>query len=286
MRTEALFCIHYLNNFFLHRIVNFFLPTLNLEKYKNHWEIDSVANEYSSKSLLFKPEETILEILKLKLPYMKMLDVGVGAGRTTTHFAPLVQKYVGIDYSAKMITACKNKFKENKEWLFNIADVKNLDSFADDEFDFVLFSFNGLDCMSGTYNDRQEALKEIRRVLKKDGYFFLSAHNLNYIWRFCKFASLDIHEIRRMLVMRLCNRKSWKNLRIQNKTFASMNINVLDGSSIVPIFIVSPKMQITMLHELGFKDLQVFDLEGKPVELSTAERDDTNYSLYYLSKPS
>ena len=275
-----------LNTFFLYRVVKFFLPALNRENYKNPWEINGIVKEYASKMFLFKSEETVLELLKPTLQGMKMLDVGVGAGRTTIYFAPLVHKYVGIDYSAKMITACKNKFKENKEWSFNISDVKNLGSFDDDEFDFVLFSFNGLDCMSGTYDDRQEALKEIRRVLKKDGCFFLSAHNLNYVWRFCKFGSLDIHEIRRMLVMRLSNRKSWKHLRIQNKTFASMNINVLDGSSIVPIFIVSPKMQITMLHELGFKDLQVFDLEGKQVELSNAERDDTNYSLYYLSKPS
>ena len=285
MGPKAFSYIHYLKNFFLYRIVNFFLPTLNLQKYKKRWEIDGIVNEYASNSLLFKSEETILKILKPTLSGMKMLDIGVGAGRTTIHFAPLVQKYAGIDYSAKMITACKNKFKEREEWTFNIADAKNLDSFVDDEFDFVLFSYNGLDCMSGTYQDRQEALKEIRRVLKQDGVFCFSAHNLNYLWRFCNFVSLDFHEIRRMLVMRLCNWKSWKKLRKKNKTFDSMNLNILDGSFIVPIFIVSPKMQLTMLRELDFKDIQVFDLEGKPVELSTSERDDTNYSFYYLSKP-
>ena len=102
-----------LNTFFLYRVVKFFLPALNRENYKNPWEINGIVKEYASKMFLFKSEETVLELLKPTLQGMKMLDVGVGAGRTTIYFAPLVHKYVGIDYSAKMITACKNKFKEN-----------------------------------------------------------------------------------------------------------------------------------------------------------------------------
>ena len=63
-----------------------------------------------------------------------------------------------------------------------------------------------------------------------------------------------------------------------------MNLNMLDNGFMVPIFIVSPKIQTKLSLELGFKDIQVYDLDGKPVELSLAEGDDTNYSLYYSER--
>ncbi len=66
------------------------------------------------KSELQPPEKTILEMMQDKLGNMKMLDIGVGAGRTTVHFAPLVQEYVGIDYSENMIKACKSSFPNKR----------------------------------------------------------------------------------------------------------------------------------------------------------------------------
>src|SRR3989442_13478768 len=50
--------------------------------------------------------------------------------------------------------------------------------FEDGYFDFILFSFNGLDYLS--HEDRLQALREIRRVGRKSEYFFFSAHNLNH----------------------------------------------------------------------------------------------------------
>ena len=38
-----------------------------------------------------------------------MLDIGVGTGRTTMHFAGLVKEYVGVDYSSALIQACPEK---------------------------------------------------------------------------------------------------------------------------------------------------------------------------------
>ena len=47
---------------------------------------------------------------------------------------------------------------------------------ADSSFSFILFSNNGIDCLS--WADRQTALKEIRRVLAPSGWLVFASHNL------------------------------------------------------------------------------------------------------------
>ena len=137
---------------------------------KDVWESEDIAKEYSARFYLHKPEETILHDLKDKLPNMKMLDIGVGAGRTTHYFAHLTKEYVGIDYSKTMIKVCRERFQKYPIRIsFEVADAKSLKSYQDSHFDFVLFSFNGIDYMS--HEDRLIALQEIRRVTKKSGSF-------------------------------------------------------------------------------------------------------------------
>ena len=65
--------------------------------------------EYSNKLQL--PEKTIYEILYPNLSQMKMIDIGVGGGRTTTFFAPYVKEYIGVDFEEGMIDVCKEKFR-------------------------------------------------------------------------------------------------------------------------------------------------------------------------------
>jgi hypothetical protein len=55
------------------------------------------VKRFINMAYLRKPEVTVLDELREKLRDMKMLDIGVGAGRTTGHFACLTKEYVGID---------------------------------------------------------------------------------------------------------------------------------------------------------------------------------------------
>lgn len=88
----------------------------------------------------------MLNELRTKLPEMRMLDIGVGAGRTTHHFAPLTKEYIGVDYSKNMIKARRRKFRNYpKKLTFKVADARDLKLFGDKYFDFALFSFNGID---------------------------------------------------------------------------------------------------------------------------------------------
>jgi len=48
--------------------------------------------------------------------------------------------------------------------------------FKDESFDYILFSFNGLDNLI-PYSKRLACLQEIRRVLRKEGLFVFSSHN-------------------------------------------------------------------------------------------------------------
>ena len=136
-----------------------------------------LVQHYTQLSALQPAEQTVLDRLHERLPTMKMLDIGVGGGRTTKHFAAIVANYVGIDYSAAMIAACKKRFATSSQTvLFEVCDARNLSRFQDHSFDLILFSFNGIDYIS--HADRLKVFQEVSRVGKPGGYFCFSSHNL------------------------------------------------------------------------------------------------------------
>jgi len=140
------------------------------------FESDASVKLYSIQDQLQKPEESILNILKDQLLNIKMLDLGVGGGRTTLHFAKKTKEYVGVDYAENMIKICNEKFSMQENISFKCGDARDLNDFENEYFDFVLFSFNGIDYVSHT--DRLKILSEIKRVGKKNGYFAFSSHNV------------------------------------------------------------------------------------------------------------
>ena len=105
-------------------------------------------------------------------PGATILDLGVGAGRTTPHLSAIASRYVGVDYSEEMIRACRTRFPHLQ---FNVADAADLSQFADASFDAVVFSYNGLDCLP--HEKREDCLRECHRVLKTGGVYIFSTHN-------------------------------------------------------------------------------------------------------------
>ena len=106
---------------------------------KNTWGAQDIVRQYSLQRQLQKPEETILNIFKSELRYLKMLDIGVGSGRTTHHFANLTKEYIGIDYSENMIKACQKIFKNSSKTIsFKICDARSMKNFDNNCFDFIL----------------------------------------------------------------------------------------------------------------------------------------------------
>ena len=233
---------------------------------------------YSSENILQKPEDVILNILKEKLSGKRMLDIGVGAGRTTRHFAPCVKEYVGIDYSSNMIQACRQKFSDRKI-VFQVCDVRRMDIFSDHSFDFVLFSYNGIDYMDR--EDRFKAFNEIKRVLHPDGFFCFSSHNIQNIGRFLKL-SLDpvrcVPVLRRFLRVRFLIQKFNGLERIPYAL-------IRDGGEDFRVltYYIKPIEQIKQLREMGFKHIRIFsEINGDGLEEAGLKDDKKNRWLYYF----
>src|SRR3989344_4525221 len=144
---------------------------------KEAYSTVTAAENFARDNRLQEPEKTILKILKDRLKDSSMLDIGVGAGRTLPYVAALVREYVGIDYSLSMIEACRNNFPDPPPHVsFKICDAADMRMFQDDSFDFILFSYNGIDVLS--HEKRMQVFSEVRRVGRPGAAFAFSSHNL------------------------------------------------------------------------------------------------------------
>jgi ubiquinone/menaquinone biosynthesis C-methylase UbiE len=145
----------------------------------DYYDSEAGVLEYAAYGGLKDCEQPILKRLCSQgLAEMRMLDLGVGGGRTTIHFAPAAREYHGVDRSASLVEACRRRFA-HEDWphvTWTVADARDL-PYEDGFFDFAMFTWNGLDNV-GDEHERMRALREVRRVLAPGRRFFFSAHNL------------------------------------------------------------------------------------------------------------
>ncbi|MFM2432359.1 MAG: hypothetical protein RLZZ511_3573 [Cyanobacteriota bacterium] len=153
-------------------------------KNQTTYQTGDVVRHYAQLQRLQPGEAAILDELRstigdAQLKQWSMLDIGVGAGRTSKHFAPLMGHYWGIDYSAEMVAAAQQRFPQwadDAAIRFTIGDARDLADVPDDSQDWVLFSFNGIDSVSE--GDRNKVFESVVRVARSGAYFGFSSHNL------------------------------------------------------------------------------------------------------------
>ena len=253
---------------------------------KDIYQSQKIVKGYVQLNELFKPEKTVLRILKNKLKNMRMLDIGVGGGRTTHFFSPLVKQYLGIDYSEQMLNACKKRFLKHSDNIsFKLCDVRTMKIIKSNYFDFILASSNGLDYMP--HNDRLKALKEIKRVGKKGGYFFFSAHNLLGIDRLLE-VKLSLNPIKMSknliayVLLKILN-KDFNKLKQEKYTFINDGAHQFRLST----YYIMPMEQIKQLENIGFRNVRVFSLEtGNEITKKSdiyKTQDGLYHGLSYLS---
>jgi len=139
----------------------------NLQTY----DAPEVVAHYASLSYLTPCERMLFETY---IPSgSRILDLGVGGGRTTSYLAKRASRYVGVDYAASMVQACQAKFPDLE---FVVADAADLSAFPDASFDVVIFAFNGIDYVLPEQS-RRRCFGHIHRVLRAGGVVIFSSHN-------------------------------------------------------------------------------------------------------------
>jgi SAM-dependent methyltransferase len=232
---------------------------------------------YREFDFILKPEAVILEAIAPVIKGKKLLDIGIGGGRTTGFLLEISSDYTGIDYTPECVSAARQRYPDAN---LLCCDARDLRGFADATFDFVLFSFNAIDYM--IHEDRLNCLAEINRVLQPGGFFMFSTHNRDYR-HFDKFpwqeGRFDLNHIKSCLYtfVHLPRHQRMKKYEVRTDEYAIINDNA-HGFSLLAYYIGFAE-QVRQLHEAGFVSVEAYDMEGNPT------RGDVNFPwLYYLAR--
>lgn len=235
---------------------------------------------YLSKSLL--PVERAC-LAKYK-PYWQgrdILDIGVGAGRTSRYFAPSARRYIAIDYSPVMVNYVARTLPEID---VRLADFRDLRIFDNCSFDFVFATANVIDALAP--QDRLQALNEASRVLRPGGILAFSTHNIHYKRAFSgprmewswNPLRLGFNGVKYLL-------GSWNHQRVAPLRVRTADYALLNDSGHFYAclhYYVGRSTVSAQLAGAGLRLLEVFDRNGRV--LPETEDDSENPWLFYASQ--
>lgn len=129
---------------------------------------------YSQTEELSQAEQAALDRVADEVRGKRILDIGVGGGRTVRPLLRVSHNYVGVDNCEAMIDACNRRYPGVN---FQHADARAMPMLADASVDLAMFSCNGIGMVA--HQDRLQIMSEVHRVLKPGGYFLFWTHNKN-----------------------------------------------------------------------------------------------------------
>jgi SAM-dependent methyltransferase len=105
----------------------------------------------------------------------RILDIGVGGGRTAGLLRDRAKSYVGVDYTPEMVRLAR---RNHPDLRFEVMDARDLSAFGNASFDLVVFSYNGIDSVDAA--GREAIMAEASRVLADGGSFVFSTFHRNW----------------------------------------------------------------------------------------------------------
>jgi SAM-dependent methyltransferase len=266
------------------------MATVDLNDINRHtW--NQASRYYARLDELLVPEQVILRRLAADLEGRAVLDLGVGAGRTTPHLRALkISRYIGGDFAPSMVAAARRRYPDAE---FLELDACDLSRFAHASFALVLFSYNGIDYV--THERRLRVLAEVHRVLEPGGAFVFSSHNL--AWHTARngrrpagFIELPPFEptlnpvklARRTarftvsLAQRATNRARLGRLEQMGDEYAIVNDSGENYACLTYYTTIAGQRQ--QLERAGFEQVAAYGLAGLP-----APDDSHDYWIHYVS---
>ncbi len=245
---------------------------------KRFYEDPLVVARYASNDELTRGEKVILERYGDQIARADLLDIGVGAGRTTPYLMEASAAYTGIDYSEAMLERCRAKWPRARLlW----CDARDLSVFESGAFDVVWAVLSGLDDVG--HEDRLRMLQEIHRVTRPRGLFIFSAHNRDARLRsaYCppppalgiQPVAMLYENARRLRYWIAGMRNHLRNRKGERREPDYAVLNDQSNNFGLLSYYIRKQDQIAQLRATGFRPLQVLDRRGAPLCAGELSRD-------------
>ena len=250
------------------------------------YEKRSVASEYGRLTDLFPPERAILTRFQSEIEGARILDLGVGTGRTTAYLLEISRDYIGADFARQMVERARRRFPGVR---FEVLDARDMSCFPDESFDVVIFSYNGMDCLG--HEDRLTILKEVRRILRTGGLFIFSSHHRNSdVRKAWSFKNLAVNPLRHPV--RFGKKLGSYLIGIANYLGNIRETRVEDEYCILNDaahrysmlnYYIGIEAQMQQLRRNGYDHIDAVGIDGRwlPAEESRTNRDK---SIYYVCR--
>lgn len=238
----------------------------------------SVIAHYARPCALGRAEQASLDRVSEEARGKRILDIGVGGGRSVQALRAISHDYLGIDYSPGMVAACRKRYAGVR---FEHADARAMPQFADGSVFLAVSSSSGIGLVS--HEDRLRILRSVHRVLQPGGLFVFSMHNRDsprYRSGFRLPAMEWSGNPLRMLVRTACfgrdtvrrlrNRRRLLPLEVHAEGYALVNDSGHDYCTMR--YCITLEQQRRQLVDSGFAHgTEAYDLAGRPVHGGTPD---------------
>jgi SAM-dependent methyltransferase len=237
----------------------------------------AVARRYGNPAP-FAAEAMILLRYKEAFAGKSVLDLGVGAGRTTQYLAPFASDYLGIDLSPAMLALARARYPNVR---FADMDLREIGKLQPESFNFIIGPWNILSAFS--HEERVQIIRRVHNLLVPGGVFAFSAHNRD--WKYAGGHPLS-KPLRPRNVLDALHPMSWvnylsrKKLRREEVDYAILNDEAHRWQGV--FYYIGPDAQMRQLESCGFEFLEALAEDGRT--LRAGEPTEANGTIHYVCR--